>query len=57
MDDLNFLTQGSPDQQRRVTDMVLQGIKDIFPSVPSEMKDSISLKKDRGGYGDWAVYK
>ena len=38
MDDLNCLAQGSPDQQRRVTEMVLQGIKDIFPSLPSELK-------------------
>ena len=46
MDDLNCLAQGSPDQQRRVTQMFLQGIKDIFPSLPSELKDSVSLKKD-----------
>ena len=45
MDDLNCLAQGSPDQQHRVTKMVLQGIKDIFPSLPSELKDSVILKK------------
>ena len=45
MDDLNCLAQGSPYQQRQVTEMVLQGIKDIFPSLPSDLKDSVSLKK------------
>ena len=57
MDDLNGLAQGSPDQQRRVTDMVLQGIKDIFPSLPLNLKDSVSLNKAREGEGDWAVEK
>ena len=45
MDDLNCLSQGSLDQQCRVTEMVLQGIKDIFPSLTSELKDSVILKK------------
>ena len=34
MEDLNCLAQCSPDQQRRVTEMFLQGIKDIFPYLP-----------------------
>ena len=34
IDDLNFLVQGSPAQKRRVTEMVLQGINYIFPSLP-----------------------
>ena len=57
MDDLNYLTQGIPDQQRRVTEMVLQGIKDIFPSLPFELKDSVSLKKSQKGYVNWEVDK
>ena len=55
MYDLNCLVQGSHAQQRQVTEMVLQGIKDIFPSLPSKIKDSISIKKDRQGDGYWAV--
>ena len=51
MYDLNCLVQGSHAQQRQVTEMVLQGIKDIFPSLPSKIKDSISIKKDRQGDG------
>ena len=45
MDDFMGTTQGDPDQQERVTEIFLQAIKEIFPSVPEETKDSISLKK------------
>ena len=45
MDDLNCLSQGSTDQQSQVTEMVLQGIKNIFPSLPLELKDYVILKK------------
>ena len=45
VDDLNRLLQVSPVQQRRVTEMVLQGIKDIFSSLPDKLKDSVSIKK------------
>ena len=54
MSDLNCLAQGSPAQQRRVTEMVLQGIKDICPSLLTKIKDSISLKKAREGDEYWA---
>ena len=37
--------------------MVLQGIKYIFPSLPFELKDSVSLKKAQKGDGNWAVEK
>ena len=57
MDNLNCLAQGSPDQHRRVTEMVLQGIKDIFPSLLFNLKDSFSLKKAQKGDGNWAVEK
>ena len=57
MDDLNCLAQGNITQQRRVTEMVLQGIKGIFPSLPDKIKDSVSIKKSQQGDGDWAVQK
>ena len=57
MDDLNCLAQGSPDQQHRVTKMVLQGIKDIFPSLPSELKDSVRLNKAKKVDVNWQVDK
>ena len=55
MDDLNFLSQGSPAQQRRVAEMVLQGIKDIVPSLPNKIKDSIIFNRAWQGDGDWDV--
>ena len=57
MDDLNCLVQGSPDQQHRATKMVLKGIMDIFPSLPFELKDSVSLDKAKKGDGNWSVEK
>ena len=57
MYNLNCLAQGSPDQHRRVTEMVLQGIKDIFPSLSFELKDSVSLKKAQKGDVNWEVEK
>ena len=45
MDDFMGVTQGNPDQQKRVTELLLRAIKAFFPSVPEEIKDSISLKK------------
>ena len=55
MDDMNCLAQGSPAQQKQVIEMFLQGIKDIFPSLPANIKESISLDKARQGDGDWDV--
>ena len=57
MDNLNCLAQVSPDQQHQVTEMVIQGIKDIFPYLPSDIKDYVSLKKAREGDGDWELQK
>ena len=57
MENLNCLAQVKPDQQQRVTEMFLQGIKDIFTSFPSEMKDSVISKKSQEGDGDWALQK
>ena len=37
--------------------MVLQGIKEIFPSPPLDLNDSVSLKKAWKDDGDWAVDK
>ena len=45
MDDLSCLAQGSLDQKYRFTEIVLQGLKDIFPSLYFDLKDSVILKK------------
>ena len=57
MYDLNCLVQGSHAQQRQVTEMVLQGITDISPSIPAKIKDSIIFNKVWQGNGDWDVQK
>ena len=57
MDDLNCLAKGSPAQQRQVKEMVLQGIKDIFPSLLAKIKDYTILKKAWDGDGDWDAQK
>ena len=57
VDGLNCLAQVSPAQQRRVTEIVLQGINDIFPYIPDKLKDSVSINKALQGDGYWAVEK
>ena len=57
MADINCLAQDSPAQQQQVTEMVLKGIKDVFPSLPADIKNSIILKKAQQGDGDWVVQK
>ena len=57
VDDLNCLAQGSTAQQQRVNDMFLQGINDIYPSIPEKLKEYVRTKKALQGYGDWALEK
>ena len=57
MDDINCLTQGDVHQQRRVTEIVLDKLKLVYPTVKGELKDSISLKKARAGDGNWQTSK
>ena len=52
VDDINCVTQGDALQQQRVTELVLQALKDVYHAVSGETKDSISLKKARAGDGD-----
>jgi hypothetical protein len=51
------LAQGDLSQQTRITELALREIKRIFPSLPSEIKDFVSLKKASSGDGDWANLK
>ena len=50
-------TQGDRAQQARVTELTLRALKEIVPSLPAEVKDSVSLKKALQGDGDWATIK
>jgi len=36
--------QGDPTQQHRIFELVLQAIKETYPSIPGEIEDSVSLK-------------
>ena len=38
MDDLDFATKGDVDQQQRAYKLTLRALKEIFPSLPSEVK-------------------
>ena len=57
MDDLLSATQGGMKQQQRVSELTLGALKEIFPSLPTEVKDSVSLKKAMEVDRDWATTK
>ena len=57
MDELMSATQGDMNQQQRVSELTLRVIKENFPSLPAEVKDSAILKKAMQGDGDWATIK
>ena len=57
MDDLLSATQEDRTQQQRVSELTLRAIKEIFPSLPNNPKDSVSLKKALQGDGDWKTTK
>ena len=55
MDDLICANQWGTAQQQRILDLTICALKDIFPSLPGEIKYSTSLKK--GLAGDWGWKK
>ena len=55
MDDINCLTQGGNQQQRRLTEIVLTKLKSVYPTVEGELENSISLKKAQVGDENWSV--
>ena len=52
MEDLLCASQENPTQQQRVSEITIRALKEIFPSLLSEVKDSASLKKALAGDGD-----
>ena len=50
-------TQGDRTQQQRIYELTLQALKEIFPSLPTETKDLVSIKKALQGDGDWTTTK
>ena len=57
IDYLNCATQVDVRQQHLTSDLTLRYLKEIFPSLPSNVKDSISLEKGLQGDVDWAQTK
>ena len=57
MDDVISVVQGGPDRQHRVFDGTVRALKWLFPSLPGELKDSVSVKKLVAGEGDWTCVK
>ena len=57
MDDLLSATQGDKTQQQHVSELTLRALKEIFPSLPAEAKESVSIKKALQGDGVWATTK
>ena len=52
MDDPISTTQVDRMQQQLVSKLTVRALKEIFPSLPAETKDSVSLKKALQGDGD-----
>ena len=52
MDDVITPVQGGADQQHEVFDGTVRALKWVFPFLPGETKDSVSVKKLMAGEGD-----
>ena len=57
MGDFISAVQGGPDRQHQVFDGTVCAVKWLFPSLPGELKDSVSVKKLVAGEGDWTCVK
>ena len=50
-------TQRDPNQQQRVSDVTIHALKETFPFLLGEMKDSAILNKSLARDGDWSTIK
>ena len=57
MDDGIAVAQGGEERQHRVFDSTVRALKWLFPSLPGEAKDSVSVKKLLAGEGGWGCIK
>ena len=57
MDGLNCATHVDVGKQQQTSKLTIRSLKEIFPPLPYEVKDSVSLKKALQGDGDWAQVK
>ena len=57
MDNVISVVQGGLDRQHRVFDGTVRSLKWLFPSLPGELKDLVSVKNLVAGEGDWTCVK
>ena len=57
MDHLRCAAHIDPTQQQRFSEITIRALREIFPSLLGEVKDSASPKKALAGDGDWATIK
>ena len=57
IDDVISSVQGGPDRQHRVFDGTVRALKWLFPSLPGEIKDLVSVKNIVAGEGGWTCGK
>ena len=57
MGDVISVLQGGPYRQHRVFDGTVRALKWLFPSLPGELKDSVSVKNLVAGEGDCTCVK
>ena len=57
MNEVISVVQDGPERQHQVFDGTVCALKWIFPSLPGEYKDLVSIKKLLAGEGDWTCVK
>ena len=57
MDDVIFAVQDAPKHQQRVFYGTVRSLKWLFPSLPGDSKDLVSVKTLLAGEGDWTCAK
>ena len=53
VEDINCLVEDDDVQQQHVSELVLRALKDVYPTISGETKDSVSLKKAHTGDVYW----
>ena len=57
MDDVISAVHGDQDLQHQVFDGTVRSLKWLFPSLPGEIKDLVSMKNLLSGEGVWTFIK
>ena len=57
LNDIISVVQGGPERQHQVFNRKVCTLKCLFPSLPRESKDSVSVKKLLAGEGGWTCFR